>query len=143
MSKSKGLLILLVIVLLSLASGMPALGDGDISDFTYEFDESDLYTQEEIEAAAAVVVEHFREWYHECKLLCVRFDKEGSEEDYEFNREHYPDNPSDFIRMEIDLYVGPKADNGFEPDGIHKSWLFMMIRDDAEGEWQIQNYGYY
>lgn len=115
---------------------------GDISDVVMEYDETEMYEQEEMSAAADVVIGEF--WgYIDCKLLRVYFDAERSHEEYAFNKEDYPSDEKNFILLLIDFDTGPRSvESGFESRS-YTGWQYMLVREDASAPWIIVNYGYY
>ena len=122
------------------------LVDIDGNEMIIEADEFSKFDEEEINKAMDIVKEDFN--LKGCTLKKVWYEKEKSNyaiKGYLGNGKGSingvkPDNVIVlFVEFDVDNAGG---DGSFEPDSTYSEWQFILIRDDKENHWRIDDMGY-
>jgi len=102
-------------------------------------DESERFTDEEVQEAALAVLAKFDD-FKGCKLLRLWYDEAASDKYLSYETEE--------VSMEntIVLYSdfrSPKQNSGaWNPNEIYGGWSWTLTRENKESPWQVVNYGY-
>lgn len=125
----------LILALLFLALCACGVGDTEI-----EIGKSELYTREEIMAAAKAVISSY-ESNDDLTLLRIKYDEELTLREREYRKKHYGE--EDVIVLLGDIRVGwnAMAVGAFTPGRISTDYQFIMTRN-ALGRWVVRDSGY-
>lgn len=141
----KRLIIILSIILCICTLTACSSTGGDTLDVKIEIGKFTKFTQQEIEQAVDVVKGKFQS-FENCKLNSLQYDEEKSNAQVEF----YLDNgggsvngatAENTIVLFSEFYVNSKASGAWEPDSDY-SWMFILIRDNKDTSWVVDDMGY-
>lgn len=102
--------------------------------------ESELYTREEIMAAAKVVVNAYN-GSEDLTLLRVEYDEDLTLREMESRKKHYGDETVIVLRGDIYVGVNAMAVGAFVPGRTSTDYQFILTRDNF-GRWTIRDSGY-
>lgn len=138
-------------LLLCIAAVLLLCGCGDVSGVHITDVPSELYTQEDINAAIRVIMRDFFQDWDNCSLREIRYA--GDEillEPYEdgSNELQYWTglyNADEAIILMSDFYVSPAAEydpeNTLAADTLYTDWNWILVRDHG-GAWRHMDHGY-
>lgn len=114
---------------------------GDISDVKIAPIDSEVYSEEDYEAAVKVVMNYFHEHYGDCKMIEIRYagdDKKKMMEDWEKNY-----GVDDVILLESDFKSGAAigSNGSLEPHSTYYGWEWVLARNKG-GSWEHRDHGY-
>ena len=116
---------------------------GDVSEVKTRKVESKLYSQEDIDAAIAVIIEEFRSWQG-CKLTEIYYagDETNQQENaYYIKGGVYP-NAQEMIVLESSFEVDESGGDGsLNPNTTYNHWKWLLVREDG-GTWEHVDHGY-
>ena len=117
---------------------------GNVESVRIETVESALYTQEDIDAAIAVILKDFKKSYTDCTLTRITYaGDEITQKEIEWHREGYEESWGDFDELIIllsDFTVNVQHDNGLTK-GPYGDWIWMLVRENG-GAWRHVDHGY-
>lgn len=135
--------ILLIALLLCAASGCGIRTEGDISNVQIETVKSALYSQEDIDAAIAVILKDFKAQFTDCTLTRIAYaSDEITQKAIEWHREGYEESWGDFdelIMLLSDLTAN--SDTGGFNKGTYTNWNWILVRESG-GTWRHVDHGY-
>ena len=101
---------------------------------------SQVYTQEEIEDAIAVVTAFFGKEFEGCSLLTIEYDEaQYLAEAQEWAEQYQADQA---IVLESSFYVGIcGGDGSLNQDEIYRNWKWILTRNYGEA-WSLETWGY-
>lgn len=100
---------------------------------------SEKYSQEDIQQAMDIVVEHFTKEFKGCDLQELWYDEAFSEKYAQDWAEQYE--AEEAIILLSNFYVHEHGAEGcFNPDYTYKDWSWILVRD--EGDWELKTWGY-
>ena len=108
---------------------------------------SDRHSSEELSSALACIREKFKD-FEGCELIKLWYDEEKSDEfikGYMSNGNGAVNgvDKENVIVLLSDFYVNPiGSDGSFNPDSIYSNWNWILIRDSANDEWIVDDWGY-
>lgn len=127
-------LLALILSLFMLGSG------GNVKNVVIHEVSSDIYSQEEISAAAQTVLSEFARSWSGCTLTEIGYagdEAVGRHQDY---LSRY--NASDVIVLLSTFNVdGSGGDGSLEPNSTCKNWSWVLLRPSG-GSWQLVDQGY-
>ena len=112
-------------------------------EVSYDFGESDLYTQEELEEAAVQVKCEFAS-FEGCELHSVRYagDESNTRKNLKWlNSLDENANYTQVVELLTDFHSPVEGGGAWEPDKEMKDWQWWLARTD-DGGWQLMTYGY-
>ena len=114
--------------------------DGDVSNVKIIPIESEIYSNEEINSAINVILEHFKENYNGCSLLEIGYI--GDEKNDEYIDWAERNNKSEVIVFISDFKVAPNAGDGIlNSDSEYKGYSWILVRNENEN-WTYADGGY-
>ena len=114
--------------------------DGDVSNVKIIPMESEIYSNEEINSAINVILEHFKENYNGCSLLKIGYI--GDEKNDEYIDWAERNNKSEVIVFISDFKVAPNAGDGIlNSDSEYKGYRWILVRNENEN-WTYADCGY-
>lgn len=114
--------------------------DGDVSNVKIIPMESEIYSNEEINSAINVILEHFKENYNGCSLLEIGYI--GDEKNDEYIDWAERNNKSEVIVFISDFKVAPNAGDGIlNSDSEYKGYSWILVRNENEN-WTYADGGY-
>ncbi len=108
-----------------------------------DYGDSDLYTQAELEAAAALIREQF-ESFEGCELhaLCYAGDVCNSAGNLQWmNSLEDGKNFTQVVEFLSDFHSPVEGGGAWEADTEYKDWQWWLAREDG-GDWQLLTWGY-
>lgn len=140
----KGLLIILAAVIALLSAACASYGIS--KNAKIETGSSEKFTDSEIRQAADAVKKAFKK-FNDCELLSLVYDEEKSNAEIESYLKNGKgvDNGAEAentIILFSEFYAGSKADGGFTPNMEYKNWMFILIRDNKNSPWRVDDWGY-
>lgn len=109
---------------------------------------SEKFSNKEIEQAVNAVKTRFKK-FKECELIKLWYDEERSDD---YTREYLQNGrgtsngakEENVIVMLSDLKTGDhmNANTGFDDNGTYSDWIWILIRDDQDSAWVVDDYGY-
>lgn len=134
MKKAVAILLLCAMLLILTSCG----GVANYANLAYAV--SEIYTDEDIEAAMGVVKEHFRKDLFACVLLELTYQGDDSIESFEKYTEW--EEADEVIVLYSDFYVSAISDvPGFNTAYKYENFNWILVRNEGE-EWQIADCGY-
>ena len=114
--------------------------------YSVSWDESERFSDEELQAAADYVLKQFETGYKGCTLKRVYYDEVESvklaasyidEPQYDI----YGMDPNDIIVLFSDFRTGIRS-GSFEPNSNYDGWTWYLIRDGKGQPWREYSHGY-
>ena len=108
-----------------------------------EYGESEIYTQQEMDAAIKIIKKKFGKW-EGCKLENIRYagDDANNAENLKWMNSLRPKKHfTQCIEFFSDFYVSSKTNTTFNPDSNYKDWQWWLARRN-DGKWQLVTFGY-
>ncbi len=105
--------------------------------------ESELYTREELEDAAALAVAELDSW-EVCELHSLRYAGDAccTEENLQWMHELRPDgNYTQIAEFLTDFHTAPDAGGAWEPDTEYTDYQWWLARSEG-GAWELLSWGY-
>ena len=120
---------------------------GEISNAEIDYGSSVLFSEAEIKSAVEVTLTKFKSFYG-CDLLRLWYDESRSVSQLEsyliYGRG--ADNGverDNVIILFSDFYVGHTGgESAFNRDFTYTDWMWILIRNRAEDEWIVDDWGY-
>jgi len=123
-------LLLIVLVLCGTATSCSSNGKTDNVDIDYGV--SEKYKEEEIEAAARLVLEDFKR-FNNCELIKLKYSEEDS-------LDLATQDSDEIIVFVADFITGESPAAGLMSN-YEYSWKWILEREDLKNEWEITDYG--
>ncbi|HFH9947123.1 TPA: hypothetical protein ACGOPE_001600 [Streptococcus suis] len=102
-------------------------------------EQSELYTEQEIEAAIRLVQHYFDNSFQSCQLLTIGYSGDNEKEFDEW-AENY--GAEEAIVLTSSFKVAAEgAEPTLEPNSTHKDWKWILVRN-AGGKWEHRGHGY-
>ncbi len=103
---------------------------------------SDIYTDEEIDAAMDEVKDYFQRVWKGCVLLDISYRGDAVLETYNYKKYAEQNQADDVIVIHVDFYVPAFADvHGAETNSKYEDWSCVLLRYDG-GDWEFFTGGY-
>lgn len=133
--------------LLSLALLLSACG-GNVAEVSIDYGDSQLYTQEDMDAAIALIKREFRGWTG-CELHSISYagDECQTAANVEWMnqlKEGQSSGGPEFTQVIefVSDFHSPKQDAGvWNPDQEYTGWQWWLARSEG-GKWQLLTWGY-
>jgi hypothetical protein len=110
---------------------------GSADNVTIEIGNSERFSTEEIDAAVDCVIRKFED-FEGCKLTELRYDEE-----YSNTRAAEEYAPGTAIVFLSEFDVGSEGGDGsLNPNSTYSQWQWILTREDASSEWQVEDWGY-
>lgn len=130
-------------------AGVDAENWGDVSDYTVDLGTSELYSQEDMNAAINRITDEFTN-FRGCKLNSIKYagDECNSQENIDWMNdlaegEDYGGPFVECIEFKSDYHspVDPEEAGAWEPDTDYKDWEWWLARTEG-GDWVLMTNGY-
>ena len=124
------------------------LGEGaPTADYEVDYGESEVYSQEDMDAAIAVIMAEFGGW-EGCTMRSISFtDDVLCEEDLDYVNELREEGAPEFTQAIVfsSNFHSPSEEQSegtaWEPDTDYDGWTWHLGRTDG-GDWQLMTWGY-
>ena len=110
-------------------------------------DESDLFTEEDLDSAIDTILEEFNTW-NGCELQSIDYagdEFSSSEALDQINKDHPGNDYTDCIQFRMDFHSPYEEDDlegtAWTPDTDYLQYQWTLARKEGE-EWEIVNHGY-
>lgn len=144
----KHLLILLIIFILCVSlAACKKLGVTENAEIDYG--NSNKFSEDEIESAVDIAMDHFRDNFQNCELIKIWYDEEVSDTmvySYltyghgAFGHGISKVKSENVIGLLFDFYVEPRgAKPYFEPDTMYCGWNMILIKDSKTDKWAFRD----
>ncbi|HEL2475044.1 TPA: hypothetical protein TZY76_001385 [Streptococcus suis] len=102
-------------------------------------EQSELYTEKEIEAAILVVQDYFDKHFKSCKLLTIGY---GGDDEKLFDdwAENYGAEEAIILTSSFKV-AAEGAEPALEPNSTHTDWKWILVRN-VGGKWEHKGHGY-
>lgn len=144
MKKRRTLIIVILIVLIIFGS-VHAIKQykktGDVSNVKLYLDNSNIFSEEDINSAINVIYEDFKNHYP-ATLESLTYDEKKCKYMEDYYKKEY--NASEVIVFYTDFttYSGYASKvNNFNENQRYSDWVWILTRDDSE-EWVLREWGY-
>lgn len=140
MTKKKFVMIALVLMLISTGCGEKDIG-GNIDNVQIpDWKPSEIYSDDDIEAAYRTVKEYFHHEFSGCTLTELYYPGDTyADEFHEWAKQYDAD---EAIIIFSSFYVDSSGGDGsLNPDSTYDDWNWILIRN-AGGEWEHADHGY-
>ena len=117
--------------------------NGDVSEVKIRKVESKLYSQEDIDAAIAVIIDEFRSWQG-CKLTEIYYagDETNQQENAYYIEGGVYEKAKEMIVLESSFEVDESGGDGsLEANSTYDNWEWLLVREDG-GTWKHVDHGY-
>jgi len=113
----------------------------DISNMSIDYGESTIYSEQDMDDATKVILDHFKNWSYGYTLYTVSYSgDEFSLKELEYRRKSNPD--IDECIVFYTSFLTPDRNNtGFTPNEVHSMWKYILVRSD-NGKWEIVGRGH-
>lgn len=120
------------------SSGKPLFRRGNVNHVLVESPASDIYSEEELDAAIAAAVEYFHDYFGGCTLESIAYT--GDERSTSCDAAQY--GVDEVVVLTSSFSVGKHGGDGsLTPGGHYSKWLWIMGRKIGE-EWKHLDHGY-
>lgn len=128
---------------------MAGCGSSDGSNVKIDYGTSELYTQEDMDAAIKVIEDEFSTW-EGCELKNIRYTSDDANNDDNIawlnsiaEGKELSGNYTQCIEFLSDFHspVEPAADSAWEADTDYTDWQWYLARTDG-GSWELVTNGY-
>lgn len=118
------------------------LGGADYKNVKIDFGQSELYSQQDMNAAIKVILNKFKTW-NGCTLYTITYtNDERSKENVSYcNRLKHNANFTEAIVFESSFHTPKNGNNGFNPDEDYEGWSWFLARE-GNGSWELLTWGY-
>lgn len=139
-------LLVILAATIALLSAACAFSGGSSKNVKVETGGSEKFAAEEIERAVDAVKKKFRD-FNDCELLRLVYDEEKSNAEIESYLKNGRGSVNgaqaeNTIIFFSEFYAGSRAEGGFTPNMEYKNWMFILIRDDKNSPWRVDDWGY-
>lgn len=113
----------------------------DVSNVKIDYGTSQIFTQQDREAAVDEIIGHFKTWSSGFTLYTVEYagdELSQSELKYQKENNEWIDECAVFYTS---FMTPDRDDTGFSPAQVHSMWKYIMGRSD-NGSWQIVGRGH-
>lgn len=111
---------------------------GDVSKLTIIPKESQLYTQDEINAALEATKAHFKKNYNDCTLKEIYYV--GDQELQGWQNWAVDYDADDILVFRSTFDVGPHPDIAMNKNSTYERWKFILAREKGH-EWKVVDAG--
>jgi len=101
-------------------------------------DNSTRFDEKEIDLAVQCVLKKFKRSYMDCELITLKYDEKES--NFWINVDRMDLDNS--IVLFATFKVGETYDLGFSPNSTVRDWKFYLSREDKNGEWELESWGF-
>ena len=122
------------------SSDVPADSGGQLAEgFQLESAGSDTYTDEEIQAAADVITQHFQENFPGCTMTSLSYEDALSVYSAPEWAAQYGADQAIVFQSSFTV-EDPGQDSTLNPNSTYPNWQWILVRSDG-GSWTIGTYG--
>ena len=111
---------------------------GNIEGVVVKNADSKIYSQEEIDAAIAIIEEDFAANFDQCTLKEIGYAGDAALKDYQDYLDQY--GGDEVIVLVSTFDVGESA-GSLEPGSTYEDWNWILVRND-KGQWKHVDHGY-
>lgn len=118
--------------------------DAASEDVVIDYGTSEIYSQDDMDAAIALIREEFGKWDEGCELHSIRYasDECVTEENLRWMNDLGEDqNYTQVIEFLSDYHSPVDAVGAWEPDTEYTDWQWWLARTEG-GEWELMTSGY-
>lgn len=125
-----------------------SLEKGDTSNANITFGDSEKFSDEELQAAADAILDKFSADFKCCTLTDLWYDEEDSDNAVSMYMTggRGAINGVDSANVVVfysDFDVDENgAEEGFYPNSSESGWSWIVIRDSADSDWVVDDWGY-
>lgn len=113
---------------------------GNISDVSTQRIESELYSQDDINAAVDIIKKEFKSDWKGCSLTEIRYA--GDEITKEYQKWSERNNADEVIVLLSSFDVGSSGGDGsLNPNSTYDEWKWILVRSNG-GQWKHVDHGY-
>lgn len=113
---------------------------GDASQVRMHVGESEFYTQQEIEQAMEVAMNHFRKEFAGCTMTKIEYDEEKSGKAAREWAQQYGADEGIVLYSSFDVDASG-GDGSLNPNSTYTKWQWILTRNKGEG-WVLRTWGY-
>ncbi len=134
-------------ILLAVVYGVGLVGCGSVKDLRIDYGTSDIYTQEDMDAAIDVILKEFDTW-DGCEMHSISY--EGDDSRNEENIEWLNDLKKNHDEGEVftqcigftsNFHSSKDGGEGWNEDFEYTNWQWWLARSEG-GEWKLMTWGY-
>lgn len=129
-----------VLLCLAMAAGLCACGASGSEAMTREVS-SELYTQEEIQAAINVITKEFQRNWKGCTLLEIYYAGDDVTAAHEEFAEQYKADEVIVLRSSFEVDATGGANGSLNPNSVYERWNWILVRTNG-GRWKHVDHGY-
>ena len=123
-----------------LVSRKPLFRRGNVNHVLVESPASDIYSEEELDAAITAAVEYFHDYFGGCTLESIAYLGDERSEAYADDAGRY--GVDEVVVLTSSFSAGKHGGDGsLNPGGHYSKWLWIMGRKDGE-DWKHLDHGY-
>ena len=126
-------------LVLALMLGLGACGGKIDSGLSVEYSGSNVYTEEEVQDAADVVIRHLRMNFSGCTMTALRQQK-GEDSDGAAWQKIMGQTKGIVLTSDFDVDASG-GDGSLNPNSTYTSWQWILVRDNG-GSWGLKTWGY-
>lgn len=115
-------------------------GGGNASEVQVLTGESDIFTEEEIEDAMEVAMDHFRKEFDGCTMTKIEYIEEKSAAAAMEWAESYGADEAIVLYSSFGVDASG-GDGSFNPNSTYAGWQWGLTRDEG-GKWTLRTWGY-
>lgn len=131
--------IFLVLVCSAGLSSCRDMAEGNVDNVKVAKVSSEIYTDEEIEAAIDVAKDYFKKHFSGCTLTEIEY---VGDENLDFYQEFGERANADEVIVFVSTFdSGDDADGGLESNFTYENWNWILVRSNG-GKWQHEDHGY-
>lgn len=118
---------------------LAACGGGDVRNVNFRIEESEIYTQEEIQKAADVVMDFFSREYEGCTMTDLWYDEDYSLKQADDWAEQYDAEEAIVLRTNFNV-DGSGRSASLNPNDTYQDYNWILVRNG--GTWELKTWGY-
>ncbi len=116
-------------------------GGGNVDNvYIADWEPSEIYSDEDIEAACQTVIEYFSMEFEGCTLTELYYPGDSYADEFEDLAESINADEAIILKSSFDV-DSSGGDGSLNPDSTYHSWMWILTRNDGS-EWVHQAHGY-
>ncbi|MBR5232481.1 MAG: hypothetical protein IKW00_09605 [Clostridia bacterium] len=114
---------------------------GNVRHVQRRLQESDYYSQQDINEAMDAVIAHFRSTFGGCSLIEIEYNEEKSVLQSDEWAKQYSTEQAIVLYSVFDVRSESAAASGLTPGETYRNWAWILVRN-GHTPWQLKTWGY-
>ena len=133
--------VIVIVLICTLMAAVCGCSKGNVSGMSVEpWEPSELYSEEEVQAAISEAARYFRDNFEGCTLTMMTYAGDETTRAHAEWAERHDADEAIVLTSSFDV-DSSGGDGSLNPDSTYNGWIWIMVRDEG-GSWEHADHGY-